>query len=321
MSIRKPGIAGIIGITTCLILALFCNNEDGGDDPQVIIPDPGAESFGGVTFYLSAFDTSTSMNGKFKDGPTPQAIIWEEVMESGGLKLMSPRTPTCTESCASNEKCVEDDSCMAQPSAIDVGDLTVTGVNTKEGTSSFTTKPLGSALNYMPKEDLAYPPFNEGDLVTITATGSVTSPAFTLSAPGIKPIKVLNDTIKFIEGQAINLKWEPAAIPGNSIIDILIDIAYHGGTSSKIKGEVADNGSFTINADILDALRKLGISGFPRIDVTRKAISIDEVVKSKLVIQSMVSYELFIPNFVSCNNDSTCINAGFTNCTDDRRCE
>jgi len=307
------------GLIIPVLLLAFCN--DGGEEEGPLVVTPGAESFGAVTVTINANSSLVSIGARFNDGATPQSTVWDEVMKSGDCRLLTPRKFTCLEGCGSSGACVQGDTCQPYPTSIDVGALTVNGLQTTDGKSTISMKAVGMSKDYQTVDEFKYPAFAEGDAITVSAAGSAQSPAFTLSGKGISPIKVLDSTIALVKGKDIDLKWTPPATPGNSSIYVLIDITYHGGTRAKIECETADDGELKIPAAMLDKLQTYGLSGFPRIDVERHAVVVDEVVKSKLLIVSTVTYGLAIEGLISCNGVEDCpAGEGYT-CTGDRRCE
>jgi hypothetical protein len=242
-------------------------------------------------------------------------MIFEEIASAGCSRLYKRLFPFCNQDCGGLAACVKDDSCQPYPSAVDIGTVTISGLTTNDGKTSFSMDPINSNYQFT---SLAFPPCNEGDAVTLSSTGGSSVSAFTLSVKGISPLTLLNDTIKMIDGQPINLQWTPPTVTGISTIYVLIDISYHGGTKAKIECNCDDNGSLTIPATLLDNLKTFGISGYPKLEISRQAISTDTSAKAKIVIESKVVKIVYIPGIISCGSDSGCP-AGQT-CGADQRC-
>ncbi|MFC1584594.1 hypothetical protein ACFL5V_03495 [Fibrobacterota bacterium] len=288
------------------------NNNQTGDDP----------SFGSFQVNLVAPQGSTpgftSVLGRLYDGPSPEAVIWEQAATSGACRLMTPRVPFCQQSCGGTAMCVEDDSCQAYPTAVTVGTVQVDGLQTTSGETSFTMDPIAS--NYQPVGiTLAYPAFSEGDIITFTASGEASTSAFTVTATGISPLEILNGTIDLIDGQPINLQWTPPAQADIASISVVVDISHHGGTKGLLECDAPDTGALEIPANLLDQLKALGMSGFPKIEVTRKSVGTNASAMTDLIIKSMVTKSLEIPGLVSCSGDEDCP-AGQT-CAWDLRCQ
>ncbi|MBN1308218.1 MAG: hypothetical protein JXA18_09900 [Chitinispirillaceae bacterium] len=282
--------------------------------------DTGAiESYG--TFQIMLREEGvTAVLGRMYDGPLPSKppVVWEVVETAGGCCLLKPRTPLCAEPCEWGYLCVEDDSCQLEPSAISVGTVTVNGLKLTNGTAAFSMDHIG--FNYQPPitDTLTYPPFNEGDVVTLSASGSQSISAFTLTARGFSPLEVLNESFPCADGQPIELKWTPPGLTGNTTIFVLVDISYHGGTKAKIECDCEDDGSLTIAASLLDKLKTYGISGYPKIEVSRKAVAIDTITRAKMVIESKVTRFLEIPGIITCSSDEQCPEGQY--CAGDQRC-
>ena len=255
----------------------------------------------------------TTIAGKVNDGPTPSTTVWEEMAAADNCRLLTPRIPFCDPPCGGSAACVEDDSCQSYPSPIYIGKVVMNGIKTSDGTMSFTMDTM--KWNYLTAGGLAYPPFNEGDIVTMSAAGSSTSEAFSLSVKGINPLEVPDDSIVLENGKPITIRWTPAGSAASSIISIMVDISHHGGTKGKIQCECPDNGSVTIPATLIDKLKALGYFGFPKIEIARRAVTRDSTASVELVIESSITKEVYIPGLISCNQNEdcpegqTCVNA------------
>ena len=306
MGIKKLlAVGGIAGVVLLAGTCRLVDQDDPTDDPPPVVTDTLKESFGAVTITLDDLDSSSFFLGRINDGPTPPIYVWEEVDAVGGCKLYKRRIPVCPDGCGNRGACVEDDSCQPYSKGINVGTMTVTGLKMTDGATSFTADPLSN--NYQLIGDtLQYPPSGEGDLITVSAAGSGTVPPFSMSVRGIKPLKLLNESIPCGDGQDINLKWEPPADPSQSVIHYFVDLSHHGGLKGKIEGTCPDNGSFTIPATLLDRLKSYGVFGYPNIQVTRMATGINATVKAKVIIESKVTMPLNIPGIYSCMEESEC---------------
>jgi len=295
----------------------FCQS---GENPTVPDGDgdPEAKPFGVFQIILREDSKTATFLGKVYDGPQPANIHWEEQLSSGCLKIVTPRIPFCSVSpCGSGFACVADDSCQAYPSPIQVGALQVSGLITNKGTAPFSISPLNNLYQAV---GLAYPPFKEGDTVRISAAGSDFSPPFVLKALGLSPLKTLTDTVlPYEDGKPIQLLWEPPTQDIHSMVDVVIDLTFHGGTKAKIEGRCEDNGSLTLPAGLLDKLKTYGISGYPRLNLTRITKGTDTDAKAELSLESTVSLGLELPGLISCNEAEDCPDNRA--CLPDRRCE
>jgi len=296
MKQKKTIIA--IGILTVFIAFELCKNNNPTSSTTNTAP-----TFGTFQVSLIADGAYTSVVGKMYDGPSPPNMVFEEIASSGSCRLYKRLYPFCNPDCGGQGVCVKGDSCQPYPSSVNIGAVTISGLKTKDGNTGFSMDPINNTYQFT---SIAFPPCNEGNVITLNAAGSSSMSAFTLTIKGISPLTLLNDTIKMIDGQPINLRWTPPTVTGISTIFVLIDISYHGGTKAKIECDGSDNGSLTIPAALLDSLKTFGIAGFPKLEISRRAISTDTSAKAKIVLESKVSKILSIPGIINCGSDTDC---------------
>ena len=264
-----------------------------GDSSQVV----GA-------FQVKLGEGTTNIVGKVYDGPVPAATIWEKPQVDGACTLTTPRIPFCEESCTGGGICVEDDTCQAYPTARGVGTVTVGGVKTSDGQSSFTMTPLSNV--YQPSVSLAFPPFAEGDSVTMAAAGDF-FPAFSLASKGIAPLVLTSTDLALVSGQALDLTWTKGAA-GNATIHVELDISHHGGSKGQIECDTDDTGSLRVSAALVSKLLSLGVAGFPTVKVTRQAIGATTISAGRveLVVSSLVEQGVSIDGLNSCTDSVQC---------------
>lgn len=322
--------AAVIGIGAC--------SEPEEADLKPIIPNPidttdtakadnRKIAYGTMLVSLVAPDSSTpgsetpgftSVAGRFYDSISPSPVKWELKATVGACKLYTPKSVFCPTACGSSAACVDNNVCQPYPKSLVVGKITVNGLKTKTGETSFTMDPLLG--NYQPiGKTIDYPPAAEGTEFSFAAAGDSVALPFTLAGKGIKPLKVLNDTITLNDGQPIALTWVAAASPSASSIKVMVDISHHGGVKGKVECETTDNGSLTIDAGLLSQLKALGVAGFPKIDIVRRAVSGHDKVKAELIIESAVTKSLEIPGLISCSDDENCPDG--QTCQLDMRCQ
>jgi len=249
-------------------------------------------------------DATTNIVGKVYDGPTPAATIWEKPQVEGACTLTTPRIPFCNTACGGGSVCVEDDTCLAYPTAHGVGTVTVSGVKTSDGQSSFTMTPITNG--YQPTTSLAYPPFADGDVVTIAAAGDF-FPAFSLTSKGIAPLVLTSTELALKSGQPLDLTWTKG-LAGNSKIHVKLDISHHGGTKGQIECDTDDSGSLSIAAPLIGKLLNLGVAGYPTVIVTRQAVGATTISAGRveLVVSSVVEQAVTIDGLKSCTKDVDC---------------
>lgn len=291
--------------------------NDPGGEPK---PPKGNQTTTG-SFQVSLLEDEgySSVLGQVYTGTTPASVIWKEAGQGGSCKVLTPRVPFCEVPCGSAAACVEDNKCQDFPKTIGVGKVVVKGLKTKSGATSFTMDPI--LKSYQPPGGVIvdFPPFAEGDAVTISASGDTSVGAFTITAAGISPLKVLNDTIVLSDGKPINLEWTVPKTSTPSTISVMVDISHHGGSRGKIECEGPDSGKLEISASLVDQLKALGVSGFPKIEITRKSAGSNPAVHVDLILESRITKSLSIPGLVSCTGNEECP-AGQT-CQQDLRCK
>jgi hypothetical protein len=261
----------------------------------------------------------TSIFGRVQDGPTPELVRWTEVAADGGCRLLTPSVPFCETPCGGSAACVDDDVCQPYPTALDVGPVTVTGLEASPGETVFTVEAVAS--NYQ-RSGLPYPPFDEGTPVQFDAAGGPSGVGpFSLAATGIATLSLTSPPLELVAGAAGTLTWTPPAMTGRSEVLVRLDISHHGGSNGKIECEVQDTGSLTLPASLLDALRSLGAAGFPTVIVTRRASGSAVIAPGRvdLWLLSTVEQAVVIPGLTSCTADEDCP-AG-TTCQPDLQCQ
>jgi hypothetical protein len=243
----------------------------------------------------------TSVNGKVYDGPLPEGIAWKKDSEESGCVLLKPSVPFCDPACGI-DVCVADDTCLASPSAKDVGEVKLEGL-----TTPVTLKNVANAYSVPANVQLPYPAFSEGGEITLSAAGG-TYGAFSIKVSGIAPLVVNADSLAIEPNAPLNLTWEPSTMSGISRVFIKLDISHHGGTKGKIECVVDDTGSLSIPATMVTALTSLGVAGFPTIAISRANSATASIAPGKveLLVNSDVELPVKIPGLTSCAEDTDC---------------
>lgn len=270
----------------------------GGADPNAIV--------GTFVINLKEDPNATVITGAVKNGKKQELVIYEPTTKDGSCTLYKPRVPFCSPACASPLVCVEDDTCRAQPENQDVGTVTVKGLKTTAGGTSFELTKLAD-LSYSTAESLMFPPFDEGADVSIESTGGAYAP-FSMHAKGIAPLIVPTTEIPIEKNKPLVLTWTPKGAASDATIHVMIDLSHHGGTKGRIECDVPDTGSLTIAATLVTPLMNLGFSGYPSYDITRSSVGTASLAHGKvqLSVQKFLQRYLSIPGLVSCTDDTDC---------------
>jgi hypothetical protein len=313
--------AVVLAIAT-VIMATSCVVDDEGDAVTPI--DPVKVHLHGrvqvnlveATLFSEAY---TTVLGRVNNGPTPSTLQWTQADSSGSCKLMIPRAPFCAVSCGSTAACVADGVCQDYPKALVVGSMTVNGMKTVAGPTSFVMQPLLGTYQPPATTQFVAPPFTEGDDVTISA-GTDSTGLFSLTAKAMGPLQVLYDSIVLTDNQAVTLQWTPPSAASSSTVSARFDISHHGGVKGVIECESADNGQLIVAASLVNQLKALGISGFPTVELSRHSASpVRTDMSLELRIESMVVRPISIPGLISCSGDEECPNG--QTCQQDLKCQ
>lgn len=282
------------------------SSDGGGKDAGSTTPaSGGGNQIGGFTVALS--DTFASVDGKVSDGPTPPLVQWDAKATTGDCTLQTPKSLLCNPPCAAGtEVCVATNVCKPYPTAISVGEVKVSGVHPVEGTMPFTLSATNKNYYYYTPE-LAFPPFAEGDVVTVSAAGGTGGP-FVIEARGVPPLVMTTSQNLVVSGASdLTLTWESAKA-ASSKIAVLVDLTHHGGTKAQIVCESADDGSLVIPKAMIASLLNYGATGYPWIVLTRSS-SGEKALTSGVVrlnLTSVVSQVVQVPGVVSCTESSAC---------------
>lgn len=249
---------------------------------------------------------STTVVGKIYDGVTPVTTVWEKPQVEGDCTLTTPRVPFCSTPCGGSGACVEDDTCLAYPTAHGAGTVTMTGLNATDGGSSLDLLLVSNTYQAPPSVPLAYPPFAEGDAIGLTAKGDY-FPAFALSAKGIAPLTLASGELALKSGQPLTLNWTKGG-ESSAKIHVKLDISHHGGSKGQIECDTADSGSLSIGATLVSKLLSLGVAGFPTVIVTRHTLgsSVISAGRVELEISSSVEQGVTIDGLNSCTAKNDC---------------
>jgi hypothetical protein len=257
-----------------------------------------------ATEVSPAVTAQTSFIGRVQDGPTPELVRWVETGAEGPCRLLVPSVPFCGTPCGGSAACVADDVCQPYPTAREVGTLTVTGISTGAGETTFTVDPIAS--NYQ-RSGLPFPAFAEGAPLRVETSGGAYAP-FSLEARAIAAIALTNPPMRLVSGEPATLTWSPATQADQSLVLVRLDISHHGGSNGKIECEAPDTGTLTLPGALVDALLELGSAGFPTVIATRRAVGSAVIAPGRvdLWVLSSVEQSVEIPGVVSCTADEDC---------------
>ncbi|MCB9547055.1 MAG: hypothetical protein H6706_14550 [Myxococcales bacterium] len=272
------------------------------EPPPALIDAPCAPSERVGGFSASLEDGYTAVQGQVTDAVIPGNVARATAAE-GACELLQPPGFFCDPACAVGTSCGEGGACVAQPQAVDVGGVTVTGL---EGPVAMAAS--APVWFYTFRGSLPHPGFLGGAAVRLEAAGAGEVAPFSLRGQGVDALVPAGATVDLAAGQPFVLRWEAAAEGRAGRIHVDLNIANHGGTPARIECTVPDTGEFQVPQALTDALVGLGASGFPRVILTRRTVDsaqtavgcVDFEVRSAAVI------DVNIPGLISCSFDDDC---------------
>lgn len=257
--------------------------------------------------YITGATSAASyaeIGGVMYDGATADQVIWDKKQTDGNCSLYQPRTPFC-DACATGQVCVDTNVCRTPPSKHDVGAVTMTGLTGFNPLNLVAV--TGIETSYSCTESPPIPPCTVGTTVGLSATGKGDYPAFSIQTQCIAPLVVTNSTITLQSGTAFTLNWTPSTVSG-ARINLEFDLSHHGGSKGKIICETSDTGSLQVSSSLIDKLLALGVTGYPKADVTRVITGTTAVGsgQAQFKIYSDLDFVVQIPDLVSCVDDTDC---------------
>ncbi|HEX4352302.1 MAG TPA: hypothetical protein VHZ95_05295, partial [Polyangiales bacterium] len=248
------------------LLLTACTVDDGFSAVRDQAYD--ADNSSGVTlaqltgsFALSLGDDSnaTRLTGTILGGSVESAPLWVLSRKQNGCILDMAR-PTCEPACASAEVCSQQLECIPSPKRMNVGTIQVSGLASAVTLSSNKGRyalPSGTAL--------PMPPCSAGNAITLAADGGPFR-AFKLASLCVDPLNFDGDI--HVERQTpLVVTWEKGVVGARVQLEIATDVDSE--QPARIFCDVADSGTVTIDADMLELLYKLGVGGTPTMTMTR----------------------------------------------------
>ncbi|MBL8915327.1 MAG: hypothetical protein JNM17_31780 [Archangium sp.] len=315
--------AGVVLISACGTPSGTDAGTDAGSDAGTMMTTDAGQVVGTLQILhtVSQFGDSSSFFGKVYDGPTPLTTLFTADLVDGDCRVETPRVPFCATPCGGSAACVEDNVCQAYPTSRNMGTLSASGLLVGGVVTPFEMTPINNGYQAPASVTLSIPPFTDGALLGVTASGSGAVGPFTVVGTGVAPITLSQasdaGTWALAPNTALDLQWTAGSTATAARIEVEIDISHHGGLRGQILCDTADDGSLTIGGTLTTRLINLGVSGFPTMKVRRIKKSSTGRVDFKVVSGTEVG--LTIPGLTSCTDDSECP-MGQT-CQTDLRCQ
>jgi hypothetical protein len=283
-----------------------------GGTPLAYKPCDLAARLGGFSVQLVRNEGSTpftDVTGAVKGAVDPTAV-WREMAKEGDCRMMIGPAP-CSVACASGKVCGGASTCVDEPLTQDVGTVTVSGLGSP--LTLMQLEPPAPPVYTLQKQDATalqsrYPPFAPEAEVGIKTSGGK-YPAISLAGRGIEPLEFAGRGLKVAHNQPLPITWTASAKNRSARIHIKLDIAHHGGISARIECDVADTGSTTISAALINKLMDQGVAGLPGIALTRQTVDSTTVPGGcvDFTVASEEAREIEVEGVISCTTtDATC---------------
>jgi hypothetical protein len=263
--------------------------------------------------FKIALDTAfTAVSGTIASAVDPIEVP-RVLQQAGDCRLLGRRNPFCDPACGPDLTCLDNGKCTPAPIPRSAGTVTISGLS-----APVTMMPTGSSLRYDYLK-LPHPGFAPGAAIQLRAGGADVGP-FLLQGWGVTPVDLLTDGTVLDHGQDLVLHWT-AGPPGPARIALELQIDQHGMTRATLACEVADDGTTTIKAELIDALVALGATGFPTIRLSRRTVDATTLAAGCLELQvlSTVEHTVKVPGHDPCKGNADCP-AGKTCATDLQTC-
>ena len=275
---------------------------------------------------LDSMPGYTDAIGAVRTAADPSLYVQTPVASEIGCTLYRWSVPACTNTnngagCeVSTQICTANDTCTPYPSRIGVGDVTVTGVSTTSGATSFALALSDDIYFTSGDVSLVYPGVTEGEAISISATGG-SVPAFEISAKGIRPLVLDASSYVLPSAGAFTVTWAPPGAASDARVQLVLRVQRYI-LKGQIACDVADTGSLTISANLISSLIALGVGGYPELTVTRRSLGTTTIANGQVVlsVESSVSPTLSIEGYTSCSGDFDC-SAGQTCNTSVKVCQ
>jgi hypothetical protein len=243
----------------------------------------------------------TVISGEVRDGVVPSAVL-ENVLEEDDCRLLMRNNPFCDPPCQPDETCDLDGDCIPYPINLDVGTVTITGLN-----KEVTMEPPGGGLPAMYYDtQMPHPGFDPGADIRLSASGNEID-GFELYGEGFAPLEIVEEPWIVRPGEPMEVHWTAAT--GEQVRILLrFNIDQHGTTPVEVWCDVEDTGSFSTPSSVMDALIGYGVTGFPTGNIYRRSVdSVDvETGCVELEVSSHLTGDLQVEGHIPCDSPDDC---------------
>lgn len=252
-------------------------------------------------FEVGHWGFYSAITGEIANGVIPLTVL-QEVASEGSCRLMQKTNPFCNPPCSAGELCDHDSTCIAYPTNLGAGDVTITGL-----AESVVLEP--NAVDTYSTTDVPLPLFAPGAAIALSAAGGDGVTGFELSAFGVPDLVVPQDEIELARDTSLTLAWD--AIPAAWRMTVAVNIDQHGNSPVTLICDVSESevdGSITVPASLINQLLDFGVSGFASYDLQRVTTDAAELAPGcvELRVFSHATGRLKVAGHVACNADPDC---------------
>jgi hypothetical protein len=250
-------------------------------------------------FTVEANPEYAAASGSGLDGVVPQTIL-TEVETEGECTMWRRENPYCSETCASDQTCDFDGTCVAYPRAADLGAVTIGGL-----VAPVRMEP--AVPGYLYTAELDNPPFSAGALVELR-TADAGFPAATAHGVGVEDLALTASTWALAPGAPFELEWTAPEAGARSTLHVEVNVDQHGNTPITMVCEMADDGEGELPAALLESTVAAGVSGYPNARVARRTADRTALGDGCLefLVQSVVLPDVSVDGYVACSSSAEC---------------
>ena len=244
----------------------------------------------------------TKFYGTIYESVTP-ASVPELLMDEGQCVLVGPRNPFCDPGCTGGEECGLDGACHPKPLKKSVGTVTVTGMDVAV---SLSPRPI--ILEYSQQFSDPFPGFTANSTLTMVAEGDELD-GFTLETNGVELLTSELSLLSIESGVPALVKWDPPTHPSDGdYVHLELNVNTHGALLGWVECAVSDTGSFEIPESLVSKMITLGMSGFPKLVISRRNSNLTSLSEGcvEFTTKSDLTVDVEIPGLNSCKGNADC---------------
>ncbi len=321
-----------IGLPLSLLVLAACSanpstptaagsSDSGSPIPDSASPSPDSAEDAGISGPVGHFGVelygielmqpaATFVTAGMLTAEKPVAIPLVTASREEECELQVPRIPFCDPPCANDSLCFAEGVCQPDPAQLPLGEVTVAGLRRLDSGPSSTLVEWTDGLIIVPTDELAYPPFVEGESIRWSVGAIGTIPAFSMDMPAISEMEVLSRALAPLPNAPLEVSWVPPSttVPDDQRVIVTLDFTHHAGLNGIITCTAVDDGALTIPASLVTGLFALGTAGYPSLFATRSVRRTMAVGDAQMTFEVWSWKEIYvsIPGLTSCRTTDEC---------------